>query len=128
MENTKTPMKDKETKEWYKVEIRELIRKNLDKIHRKVGDSYGIDVSFLHKMISEYVDQELDKAREEKIQNIFTKEECVIVEPRYISDWSDKYNKHFKCNRCKSKCLIPVIEPLVVICPKCGELDLDEIS
>ena len=65
MENTKTPMKDKETKEWYKVEIRELIRKNLDKIHRKVGDSYGIDVSFLHKMISEYVDQELDKAREE---------------------------------------------------------------
>ena len=50
------------------------------------------------------------------------------VEPRYISDWSDKYNKHFKCNRCKSKCLIPVIEPLVVICPKCGELDLDEIS
>jgi len=68
MENTKTPMKDKETKEWYKVEIRELIRKNLDKIHRKVGDSYGIDVSFLHKMISEYVDQELDKAREEGLR------------------------------------------------------------
>ena len=46
----------------------------------------------------------------------------------WVEDWSDKYNKHFKCNRCKSKCLIPVIEPLVVICPKCGELDLDEIS
>ena len=75
-----------------------------------------------------FVQQEIEKAREEKIQNIFTREECVIVEPRYISDWSDKYNKHFKCNRCKSKCLIPVIEPLVVICPKCGELDLDEIS
>ncbi len=75
-----------------------------------------------------WVEGKIDKAREEKIQNIFTREECVIVEPRYISDWSDKYNKHFKCNRCKSKCLIPVIEPLVVICPKCGELDLDEIS
>lgn len=50
------------------------------------------------------------------------------VQPEKQSDWSDKYNKHFKCNRCKSKCLIPVIEPLVVICPKCGELDLDEIS
>lgn len=58
-------MKDKETKDWYKVEIRELIRKNLSKIHRKVGDSYGIDVSFLHKVISEYTEQELDKAREE---------------------------------------------------------------
>ena len=78
--------------------------------------------------LEDFISQELDKAREEKIQNIFTREECVIVEPRYISDWSDKYNKHFKCNRCKSKCLIPVIEPLVVICPKCGELDLDEIS
>jgi len=52
-------------KDWYKVEIRELIRKNLGKIHRKVGDSYGIDVSFLHKMISDYATQELSKAREE---------------------------------------------------------------
>ena len=86
-----------------------------------------IEIIF-RKLLEEYKKQELDKAREEKIQNIFTREECVIVEPRYISDWSDKYNKHFKCNRCKSKCLIPVIEPLVVICPKCGELDLDEIS
>ena len=87
-------------------------------------DSYTPDLEpFL-----DFIAQELGKAKEEKIQNIFTREECVIVEPRYISDWSDKYNKHFKCNRCKSKCLIPVIEPLVVICPKCGELDLDEIS
>jgi len=54
-----------EKKDWYKVEIRELIRKNLGKIHRKVGDSYGIDVSYLHKMISDYATQELDKAREE---------------------------------------------------------------
>ena len=54
-----------EKKGWYKVEIRELIRKNLDKIHIKMGDSYGIDVSFLHKMISEYTQQELSKAREE---------------------------------------------------------------
>ena len=83
---------------------------------------------FNREELERFVQQELDKAREEKIQNIFTREECVIVEPRYISDWSDKYNKHFKCNRCKSKCLIPVIEPLVVICPKCGELDLDAIS
>ncbi len=54
-----------EEKDWYKVEIRELIRKNLGKIHRKVGDSYGIDVSYLHKMISDYATQELSKAREE---------------------------------------------------------------
>ena len=60
-----------EKKDWYKVEIRELIRKNLGKIHRKVGDSYGIDVSFLHKMISEYTEQELDKAREEVLQRVY---------------------------------------------------------
>lgn len=53
-----------EKKDWYKVEIRELIRKNLDRIHRKVGGSYGIDVSFLHKMISEYAEQQRNEARE----------------------------------------------------------------
>jgi hypothetical protein len=82
MENTKTPMKDKETKEWYKVEIRELIRKNLDKIHRKVGDSYGIDVSFLHKMISEYVDQEIEKARKEGYEKGRTQAEKEFAEWR----------------------------------------------
>ena len=70
-----------EKKDWYKVEIRELIRKNLGKIHRKVGDSYGIDVSFLHKMISEYTEQELDKAREEG------RREGSEITSRYISDF-----------------------------------------
>lgn len=60
-------------KDWYKVEIRELIRKNLDKIHIKMGDSYGIDVSYLHKMISDYVTQELSKAREEVLSELLGK-------------------------------------------------------
>lgn len=60
-------------KDWYKVEIRELIRKNLGKIHRKVGDSYGIDVSYLHKMISDYATQELSKAREEVLLELLEK-------------------------------------------------------
>ena len=82
-----------------------------------------------------YLPEELDKAREEgrkegiKLRKmLLVDDDYIMTHPRYISDWSDKYNKHYKCNRCKSKCLIPVIEPLVVICPKCGELDLDEIS
>jgi len=54
-----------EKKDWYKVEIRELIRKNLNKIHVKIGDLDGIDVFFLHKMISEYVNKEIEKARKE---------------------------------------------------------------
>ena len=49
---------------WYKPEIRELIRKNLSKIHLKIGNSYGIDVSHLHKMISEYAEQQRNEARE----------------------------------------------------------------
>jgi len=50
-------MRKEEDCDWYKPEIRELIRKNLNKIHVKVGNSYGIDVSYLHKMISEYSEQ-----------------------------------------------------------------------
>lgn len=71
---------------WYKVEIRELIRKNLDKIHRKVGDSYGIDVSFLHKMISEYAEQELDKAREEGYQNCM---DDIWEKARGLRSWTE---------------------------------------
>ena len=75
-------------KDWYKVEIRELIRKNLDKIHRKIGDSYGIDVSFLHKMISEYTQQELSKAREEG----FTRDELRVLQIllEESNDWQEE--------------------------------------
>lgn len=67
-------------KDWYKVEIRELIRKNLGKIHRKVGDSYGIDVSYLHKMISDYATQELSKAREEVLLELLEKKTNYKIE------------------------------------------------
>lgn len=67
-------------KDWYKVEIRELIRKNLGKIHRKVGDSYGIDVSYLHKMISDYATQELSKAREEVLLELLEKKTNYNIE------------------------------------------------
>ena len=50
--------------DWYKPEIRELIRENLTKIHIRMGNSYGIDVSHLHKMISEYAEQQRNEARE----------------------------------------------------------------
>jgi len=56
--------KKEEDRSWYKPEIRELIRKNLSKIHLKIGNSYGIDVSHLHKMISEYAEQQRNEARE----------------------------------------------------------------
>ncbi len=63
-------MKKNENFDWYKTEIRELIRKNLNKIHVKVGDSYGIDVSYLHKMISEYAEKERDEAREVTVRMV----------------------------------------------------------
>lgn len=50
--------------DWYKPEIRELIRENLDKIHLKIGDSYGIDVTYLHRMISEYAEEQRKEARD----------------------------------------------------------------
>ena len=57
-------MKEDDNYDWYKPEIRELIRENLTKIHIRMGNSYGIDVSHLHKMISEYAEQQRNEARE----------------------------------------------------------------
>jgi hypothetical protein len=86
---------------WYKVEIRELIRKNLDKIHRKVGDSYGIDVSFLHKMISEYAEQELDKAREEGKVSMFKEIYREALGAGDLYKWVN--DKQLEINKLKSK-------------------------
>lgn len=81
----------------------------------------------IDKAIEIYLDCiEEGQKKDELVKAVFD-DETVTVKPEYVKDYSYKLSSPYVCKKCGSKCLIPVIHPLVVICPKCGELKLEDV-
>jgi len=124
-------------KQWYMNLVTDLaifVQKELEKAREEAFEQgykeaefdIGIAEGFKSKRFTKLVSKVAEKLKKGKITKTVFDDETVTVKPEYIKNYSYKFGQFYTCKKCGSKCLIPVIHPLVVVCPKCGELELDE--
>lgn len=91
----------------------------------------GMEESFKNKKFTELVSDIAEKLKgnqkKDRLVGVVLGDDTVCVKPEYVMDYSHKLNKSYICGKCGSRCLVPVLHPLAVVCPKCGELSLEEV-